>query len=270
MDQFRRDGLVFDVADGGPPGGDAVVLLHGFPQDQGCFDDVVPLLHRAGLRTLAPAQRGYSPGARPTGRAAYRIAECAADVLALLDTAGIGTAHLVGHDWGGAVGWHLGHHHADRLRSLVVLSTPHPRAMMAAMVRSRQALQCWYMAFFQLPWLPERVLARDLQRVLVADGLPEAAARRYLDRLREPGAMTAALNWYRALPWSLSTPTGPVSVPTTYLWGQGDQALGRTAAELTGRYVRGRYRFHILAGGHWLPETRPTEVAARIIEATTG
>jgi pimeloyl-ACP methyl ester carboxylesterase len=245
-----------------------VVLLHGFPQDATCFDDVVPVLHEAGLRTLVPAQRGYSPTARPAGRAAYRLQECVDDVLTLLDAVGVGTAHVVGHDWGGVVAWLLGHRHAGRLRSLVVLSAAHPRAMAAATLRSRQALQSSYIAFFQLPLLPELVLPRVLRRALVRSGLPDAAADRYLRRLREPGALTAALNWYRALPWSLSTPTGPVSAPTTFVWGRADPAISRTAAELTGHHVQGRYRFETLDAGHWLPETRPADIAALIVAAT--
>jgi pimeloyl-ACP methyl ester carboxylesterase len=270
VDQFRRAGLVFDVRDSGPPGGQPVVLLHGFPQDQTCFDDVVPVLHEAGLRTLVPAQRGYCATARPAGRAAYRLQECVADVLALLDAAGLATAHVAGHDWGGLVAWCLGHRQASRLRSLVALSTPHPGAMAAAMPRSSQPLRSSYVAFLQLPWLPELLLPRILRPSLVRSGLPEAAADRYLRRLREPGALTAALNWYRALPWSLPTPTGPVSVPTTYAWGRADLAVSRTAAELTRHQIQGRYRFEALDAGHWLPETRPADIAALIIDAAKG
>jgi pimeloyl-ACP methyl ester carboxylesterase len=270
VEHFRRDSLVFDVRDSGPPDGQPVVLLHGFPQDESCFDGVVPVLHEAGLRTLVPAQRGYSAAARPPGRAAYRLQECVADVVALLDAAGLGTVHLVGHDWGGAVAWRLGYRHANRLRSVVVLSTPHPGAMTEALLRSPQALQSSYIGFFQLPWLPEQVLSRVLRRGLLASGLPTAAADRYLRRLGEPGALTAALNWYRALPWSLTAPIGAIPVPTTYLWGQHDPALSRTAAELTRHHVRGRYRFEILDAGHWLPETRPADVAAMIVEAASG
>src|SRR5919202_1224240 len=101
MDTFTRDGLTFDVRDAGPADGEPVVLLHGFPQDGSAFDRLTPLLAAAGLRTLAPDQRGYSPGARPAGRSAYRVRELEADVLALLDAAGLASAHVVGHDWGG-------------------------------------------------------------------------------------------------------------------------------------------------------------------------
>jgi len=267
VDCFHRAGLVFEVRDGGPPDGQAVVLLHGFPQDQTCFEGVVPALQAAGLRTLVPAQRGYSPGARPRGRAMYRLQECVSDVVALLDAAGVEKAHLVGHDWGGVVAWHVAHQHPDRLRSLVVLSTPHPAAVRAALLRSRQALQLSYLALFQLPWLPEKVLSRFLRPGLVRIGLPERAADRYVGKLSGPGALTAALNWYRALPWSLSTRVGAISAPTTFAWGRRDPAISRAAAERTGEHVRGRYRFEVLDAGHWLPETRPAEIAAMIVDA---
>jgi pimeloyl-ACP methyl ester carboxylesterase len=182
---------------------------------------------RSGRRGPDPALRGYSPAARPPGRAAYRLGESVADILALLDAAGVGTAHVVGHDWGGEVAWRLGHQHASRVRSLVVLSSPHPAAMAAAMLRSPQALRSSYVAFFQLPWLPERMLPHVLRRALLRSGLPAPAVDRYLRRLAEPGALTAALNWYRALPWSLSSPVGPIPVPTTYACGRADPALGR-------------------------------------------
>lgn len=271
MDRFHRAGLEFEVRDEGPPGGDAVVLLHGFPQDNRCYDDVLPTLHAAGMRTLTPLQRGYSPGARPAGRSAYRLEECAADILALLNAAGVATAHVVGHDWGGAVAWHLAGRHPQRLRSLVVLSTPHPQAMMAAMLRSRQALQSAYMALFQLPLLPERILPRSLERSLVRSGLPAPVARRYTERMTEPGALTAALNWYRALPWTMRTPIRAIPVRTSFIWGTEDPFLGRTAAELTARHVHAPYRLHALDGaGHWIPETRAAQLADLIVESTAS
>jgi pimeloyl-ACP methyl ester carboxylesterase len=266
VERFQRGGLTFDVRDSGPAGGEPVVLLHGFPQGPECYDGVLPALHAAGRRTLAPALRGYSPGARPARRRDYRLSECTDDVLALLDAAGIGAADVVGHDWGGAVAWQLAARHPDRVRSLVALSMPHPRAMTAAMPRG-QFLRSWYMWPLQLPVLPERALPRALRRGLTRTGLPEASLDRYLARLAEPGAATAALNWYRALPWTLSTAVGPVSVPTTYAWGRDDPFLGPAAAKLTERHARGPYRFEVLDAGHWLPETRPHEVAALIVAA---
>jgi pimeloyl-ACP methyl ester carboxylesterase len=262
VDSFERDGLRFDVRDAGPSGGEPVSLLHGFPEDGSSWDRVVPALHRAGYRTLAPDQRGYSPGARPTSRRAYSMKETVADVAALADAAGLDRFHLVGHDWGGFVAWGAGAVLAERVTSLTVVSTPHPRAFVEAMPRG-QVLRSWYMAVFQLPALPERMLLRGgprgLAQVLVRAGLDAEAARRYATRLQEPGALTGALNWYRALPFNLrSGPVPPVTVPTLYLWSDKDVALGHWAAERTARYVTGPYRFVELPGvSHWIPEEAP-------------
>jgi pimeloyl-ACP methyl ester carboxylesterase len=273
--QYRHDGLVFDVRDEGPADGEPVVLLHGFPQDSGSWHRVAPLLHAAGLRTLAPDQRGYSPGARPRGRRSYRMPLLVADVLALLDDRGLQRAHVVGHDWGGAVGWGLAGGHPHRVSTLTVLSTPHPSAMIAAMTSSTQPLASWYMAAFQLPVLPEAVVGRSMARSLHRSGLPREDAERYERRMSEPGALTGALAWYRALPFS----AGPLSaggsipssrVPTTYAWGRRDFALKRRAAELTARYVEGPYRFEVLEAGHWLPERRPSEVADLVLDRVRG
>jgi pimeloyl-ACP methyl ester carboxylesterase len=266
VDTFRRDGLTFDVRDGGPPDGDAVVLLHGFPQDSTAWISVEPLLHRNGLRTLAPDQRGYSPGARPPGRTAYRVSETVADVLALLDAAGLENAHVVGHDWGAAVGWALAAWHPDRVRSVTAISVPHPGAMARALVTSDQGLRSYYMALFQLPVLPERlILANEgapLRRMLSRGGLPDAAVDRYVRRMREPGALTAALGWYRAMPWSARQRVGKIRVPTLHLWSTGDAFLGRAATEDTARFVDAPYRLEVLQGvGHWIPELAADAVA---------
>ncbi|HLS39621.1 MAG TPA: alpha/beta fold hydrolase [Ornithinicoccus sp.] len=270
VSRLHRDGLVLDVRDAGPEAGEPVVLLHGFPADSSCWDLVAPRLHGAGLRTLAPDQRGYSPGARPRGRAAYRVRELVGDALALLDAAGLPAAHVVGHDWGGAVAWALAAAAPDRVRSLTVLSTPHPAALVRAVVGGDQALRSAYMAVFQLPVLPEWLLGRRLEGLLRRSGLPAEPAARYSARLAEPGALSAALGWYRAVPLSWREPTGRVRVPTTYLWGERDGALGPRAAKDTARYVLAPYEFRRLAAGHWLPERHPDEVADAVLARVRG
>jgi pimeloyl-ACP methyl ester carboxylesterase len=271
VDSFRRDGLVFDVRDGGPADGDPVVLLHGFPQDAAAFSAVAGELHSAGLRTLAPDQRGYSPGARPSGRSAYRMRELTDDVLALLDEAHLGSAHVVGHDWGAIVGWALAAWHPERVRTLTALSVPHPAAMARAFVTSDQALRSSYMALFQVPVLPERLLlavgGEPLRRMLLTSGLPLDVADRYVERMCEPGALSAALAWYRALPLDARNPVGRVRVPTLHVWSTRDPALGRTATEQTRAFVDAPYRLEVLEGvPHFIPEVASGRVAELVVE----
>jgi pimeloyl-ACP methyl ester carboxylesterase len=265
--EYAREGLVFDVLDEGPAdAAEVVVLLHGFPQSGRTWAPVVPALHDAGLRTLAPDLRGYSPRARPTARSAYRMREIADDVAALLDAAQVSRAHVVGHDWGGAAAWATAGFHRDRVSSLTALSTPHPAALGWSFTHSRQALKSWYMAVFALPYLPERILPRGLRANLVKSGLPAPIAQEYAARLADPAALAGALGWYRGIAASRHDHIGRIRVPTTYAWGRRDVALGRAAAEATARFVEAAYLFVELEAGHWLPERYPDEVASLVLD----
>ncbi|MCE1180657.1 MAG: alpha/beta hydrolase [Micrococcales bacterium] len=293
MERFTRGGLLFDVTDSGPADGTPIVLLHGFPQDRTAWDQVTPLLADAGLRTLAPDQRGYSPGARPRDTAAYRMPELVGDVTALLDAAGLERAHIVGHDWGGAVAWAMAESLPQRVETLTVLSTPHPTAMAWAMAHGSQARDSWYMAAFQVPALPEVVLERAFLQTMGRTGMRSADAARYAARFREPGMARGALGWYRAMPATRSMKAAAltrlgrkgsgasmdgapvrnartVTVPTTYVWGSRDSALGRTAAERSAHHVSGDYRFVEVDANHWLPEREPQTVAREIIDRVSG
>jgi pimeloyl-ACP methyl ester carboxylesterase len=267
LTQFDHDGYRFDVRDEGPLDGPVIIALHGWPQTSASWDGVIPQLTAAGLRVLAPDQRGYSPGARPQNIEAYRMHHLAGDVLALADAAGADTFHLLGHDWGGGVAWYLGAWHPDRVRTLSVLSIPHPRALAAAM-KGRQALRSSYIAFFQLPRLPELLLrvrsGAGARRLLRRSGAPDPDQSVRL--LAQPGAATATLNWYRALRIrSVRTP-GMITVPTLFVWSDEDAALDRRGAEDTARWVSGPYRFEVLTGvSHWIPEERPQEVAELVL-----
>lgn len=286
LTSFTRDGLTFEVVDGGPRDGEVVVLLHGFPEDASAWTAVSERLHDNGFRTLAPDQRGYSPGASPTGTDAYRVTQLVRDVLALVDASGAERVHLVGHDWGGAVAWTTALSSPERLLSLTVLSTPHPTAMARALRTPDQARRSWYMLAFQVPGLPERVLSRSMRRFLTSAGLPADHAERYAARFASPASLRGPIGWYRAsAPWrSLSSRgsgrrtgagatkgagaqrSSQVRVPTTYMWGRHDVALGRAAAEGTADLVDADYRFVELDAGHWLPECHPDEVAEAITE----
>jgi pimeloyl-ACP methyl ester carboxylesterase len=271
LQKFTNDGLVFDVIDEGPLDGPAVVALHGFPQRAEIYRGMIPSLVEAGFRVLAPDQRGYSSGARPKGIKNYAVDRLAADVLALADQAGLATFHVLGHDWGAAVAWALAAEHPDRLATLTALSVPHPRAFVAALPRG-QIFRSWYMILFQLPWLPEQLGRRAAKRAdgwvarRLTSGMKMSAASFEQTRalLREPGAATATLNWYRGMRYP--TIFGKIRIPTLHVWSTEDAALGRAAAELTAKYVVGPYRFEVLQGvSHWIPEERPLEVAAMVI-----
>jgi pimeloyl-ACP methyl ester carboxylesterase len=265
--------LTFDVRVDGPDGGRPVLLLHGFPETSLSWAAVTPLLAEAGLRTYAPDQMGYSPGARPGEVGAYALpslAQVTADLMTALE---IPRADVVGHDWGANVAWALAAWHPDRVRSLTAVSVPHPSAYTAAYRGDpEQKERSAYIRLFWQEGKAEEVLladgARRLRRMLGSrseTGIPEDAAAEYVEVLSAPGALTAALNWYRAM--SSATPVDPVEVPTTYVWSDGDVAIGRTAAEGCAGFVTGDYRFVELPGvTHWIPEQAPRELAAVILD----
>src|SRR3954452_19449554 len=265
--------LTFDVRADGPEDGRPVLLLHGFPETSLSWAAVTPLLTEAGLRTYAPDQLGYSPGARPAEVDAYampNLAQVTADLMTALD---VPRADVVGHDWGANVAWTLAAWHTDRVRSLTAVSVPHPAAFTAA-YRSdpEQKERSGYIRLFWQAGKAEQVLldddARRLRRMLTADGhsgIPADAVEEYVAVLSAPGALTAALNWYRAM--SSGTAVDPVDVPTTYVWSDGDAAIGRTAAEGCGAHVTGDFRFVELPGvTHWIPEQAPKQLAVAILD----
>jgi pimeloyl-ACP methyl ester carboxylesterase len=268
MDHYLRSALRFDVLDSGPTEGEAAVLLHGFPQQPSTWDEVAERLNAAGLRTLVPTMRGYTATNRPRPRRAYATSETAADVVALLDAAGLERAHLVGHDWGGSAAWGVAGWYPDRVATLTSLSTPHPAAFRDGL-RAGQARTSWYMALFQLPRLPEALAPRTMMQAFVRSGLPEDRAQAYAAALSGPGAWTGALNWYRGIPFS-TKPIGRITVPTTYVWGRNDAALVPATAEATAKYVSGPYRFLDLDAGHWLPEREPGAVTEAILDRVKG
>jgi pimeloyl-ACP methyl ester carboxylesterase len=260
------------VAVTGPAAASGVaVLLHGFPQNGAMWDAVVPRLHAAGLRTIVPDQRGYSPGARPAGVSAYRVPELASDVLAILDALAVAEpVHLIGHDWGALVGWHLAAHRAERLRTWTAVSVPHPAALAWAIATDAdQRRRFAYIRFFRLRGVAETVLragdGRRLRQVFAGSGLDPAGIDRYVAPLLAPGALTGALNWYRALSRGLPDVT-PARVPTTFVWSDGDLAVGRTAAEACHRHASGDYEFVELPGmSHWIPDQDPSRLAGIVL-----
>nr|WP_040526120.1 alpha/beta hydrolase [Gordonia paraffinivorans] len=266
--QVTVDGLTFDVRISGPERGPWVLLLHGFPVNGTCYDAVLPRLHESGLRTVVLDQRGYSPGARPPGVEDYHLDHLVSDAIGVLDELGIAYAILVGHDWGGILAWHLAGKYPDRFTGLVVASTGHPSAMRDALAASDQRERSSYIKDFIAEGAEERLLADDGAVLRKAGVTAEELAP-----LREPGALTAALNWYRAnfagdIKATMACP--PVEIPTTLVWSDSDPALGREQAEASGRYAYSDFRFCVLSGvDHWIPQKAPAALASEIALRST-
>lgn len=260
-------GLTFEVTTAGPAGGAPVLLLHGFPQNATMWHAVSPALHAAGRMTITPDQRGYSPGARPVDVDTYRLSESVADALAILDALGVRRADIVGHDWGALVAWYLGADHPDRVRTLTAISVAHPVAMSSAIATDAdQGQRSGYVSMFrQAGTAEEQLLAEDAKRLrAMFAGCPATFVDGYVRRMQEPGALTGALNWYRALPPGALV-CGKVAVPTTFVWGNRDVAIGRAAALACAEQVDGEYRFVELDASHWIPDEMPAQLVDEIL-----
>lgn len=294
---YAHDGLEFDVTEGGPDDGQPVVLLHGFPQKATCWRRVEPLLHDAGLRTYAPDQRGYSPGARPRGRWSYPVPTLVDDVVALLERIG-SPVHLVGHDWGATVAWGVAATRPDLVSGLTVLSVPHGGAMKRAMLHGSQALRSSYFGLFNVPFLVEgltKARPQLLDPVLRRSGMDAEQVARFHREIVEDGALPYALAWYRGLPLAALPKVVPglgalpgvgalsgdrgdgpswtsrSRVPTTFVWSTEDSAISRAAAEACGDFVLADYRYVELEGvSHWIPEEAPRVVAEAVLSRVRG
>ena len=239
---ITTNGIDLHVVQDGPSTGPLVILLHGFPEFWYGWRRQIPHLAAAGYRVWAPDQRGYNLSDKPDGIAAYTLDELAADVVGLMDAAGQEKAFVVGHDWGAAVAWWLAAKYPARLARMVVINVPHGTVLREHLRRnSRQKLKSWYMLFFQLPWLPER-LARLRNWLAPAQAMrlssrPGTFTDSDLDNYRrawsQPKAYSSMLNWYRAAMRNPSaSPANPrITVPTLLIWGAQDRFLGRELAQ---------------------------------------
>jgi pimeloyl-ACP methyl ester carboxylesterase len=267
--EFENDGLTFDVRDEGPVDGSPIVLLHGFPERSTSWRYVAPILHEAGVRTFAPDQRGYSPGARPTRRRDYRLVRLCGDVVALVERIG-SPVHLVGHDWGAVVAWMVAAQRPDLVRSCTAISVPHPMAFLEAGLTSSQGLRSWYVGMFWLPRLAELTASRPggpFDRGLRHAGMTREEVARFRTEIVEDGALPHALGWYRAIPLvDRSRTHRRIPVPTTFVWSDGDVAVARRGAERTGRWVDAPYDLVVLEGvTHWIPTQAPEACAAAVL-----
>lgn len=239
-----------------------VVALHGFPETAWEWEPLAGILVEAGIRVVAPNQRGYSSGARPREVSDYAIEHLGADVLAVAEHVGLDRIHVLGHDWGASVAWWLAAHHPGRVASLTAVSVPHLGAFSDAVATDPdQQRRSAYFGLFRQEDRAEDVLLEDRGRRLreMFDDVPAELVDRHLAVLGERDGLTGALNWYRAM---RRYDLPDVTVPTTYIWGEDDMAIARSGAEATTRRVTGDYRFVPVPGaGHWLPEQHPELVA---------
>lgn len=268
------DGVRLHAVAAGPVGGPLVLLLHGFPESSFGWRHLLGPLASAGFRVVAPDQRGYPGSDRPPRVADYAIDRLSADVVSILDHLGADRAAVVGHDWGGAVGWRLGQRHPDRLSRLVVINCPHPAALRHALLTDPgQLARSWYIFAAQVPGLPELasavtghwLLERSMRRSARPGTFTDAEFAEYRRGWAEPGAVRGMVNWYRAaLRHRPLDAAARVRVPTLLLWGDRDAFLGRPLAAASVAFCdSGRLVRHPRAG-HWVVHEEPDWVARQL------
>ena len=239
--QITTNGIKLHVVQDGPSEGPLVILLHGFPEFWYGWRRQIPYFAAAGYRVWAPDQRGYNLSDKPEGIAAYTLDELAADVVGLMDAAGQEKAFVVGHDWGAAVAWWVAAKYPERLARMVALNVPHHSVIRAHVRRSfTQLRKSWYVLFFQLPWLPERLAklrnwnaaVQSLRLSSHPGTFTDSDLDSYRQAWSQPRAYTSMLNWYRAVLRKPSVaPASPrIKVPTLLIWRAQDKFLGREMA----------------------------------------
>lgn len=259
----------------GPEDGPLVILLHGFPEFWYGWHNQIQPLADAGYRVVVPDQRGYNRSEKPDGVRSYHLDTLASDIVGLIDAFDRETAAVAGHDWGAAVAWWLALTHPDRIDSLTAINVPHPTVMETTLRSSwRQRRKSWYMLAFQLPWLPEaisragncRVLQRGLEDSSRPGTFSAADFSRYRIAWTQPGALTAMINWYRAmLRYRPRPPQKQVSVPTLVMWGRQDQFLLPEMAEKSVQYCDDAQLETFSAATHWLLHEQPAETASALV-----
>jgi pimeloyl-ACP methyl ester carboxylesterase len=259
--------------------GPLVVLLHGFPEFWYSWRHQIPALATAGFRVLAPDLRGYNESAKPLGVRQYHIDILGDDVVALIRHAGAERAHVVGHDWGGAIAWHVALTRPEIIERLAILNAPHPAAFVRELRTLTQLRKSWYVFFFQMPWLPEWFLRRRnfafLDRTLTRDRIRPGVftaedIEAYKRALAQPGALTATVNYYRAAlrrrPGAILRDLHPIEVPTLLIWGERDRYLGIRLTEELEQWVPNLRIERLPNASHWVQNDQPERVNELLIE----
>lgn len=260
------------VALAGPTSGELVVLLHGFPECKETWGGVQGRLAAAGYRTAAPDMRGYAGSGRPSGVEAYAVPHLVGDVAGLIAGLGRKRAHVVGHDWGGVVAWWTAMLRPDVVDRLGIVNAPHPVGYSAALRTAVQLRHSWYVFFFQLPIVPERALrAYDyalLRSAFFPDKIAPEEVDRCVDALRPPGAVEAAIAYYRAemrgsLKGTAPRPV-PIKGPVMVLWGMKDRFLVPSLAQPPAEWVPSAEVVRLPEASHWAPVDAPDVIAQNL------
>jgi pimeloyl-ACP methyl ester carboxylesterase len=259
--------------------GPLVVLLHGFPEFWYAWRHQIPALAHAGYRVVAPDLPGYNTSDKPPRVRDYRPQVLAQDMADLIVALGAGSAAVAGHDWGGGLAWLLAMHHPERVERLVVLNAPQPIRFLKGLRSSRQLRRSWYILAFQLPWLPERLIAaRDFRALRRALGRqptwPDAFTAQDIDRYvaaaAQPGALRAAINYYRAAfranPLAQVRNLRRVDIPTLIIWADQDRYLGRELAEPDRAWVPNVRVERIAEASHWVQADAPERVNRLMVD----
>lgn len=267
--QIEVNGLSFSVKVQGKPTDTPVILLHGFPESAVMWAQYMDDLVAQGFYVIAPNQRGYSAGARPKAIEDYKIDKLTADVMGIADKLGLNTFHLVGHDWGAAVGWKVAESYPNRITSYAALSVPHIEAFGRAYREDPDQYESSaYIRFFQKKIMPEFALAKSNYERLRAiwTNHEQSEIESYLELFQQKNTLTGAINWYRAnfSVFENGSNVGKVKVPTLLIWGSNDTALKRSGIDMTKQYVDGQYRFVEVDAGHWLIQESYDEVTQEI------
>ncbi len=244
-----------------------VLLLHGFPDSSRLWRGQIAALTGCGLRVIAPDLRGFGRSDKPRQPSAYKMTTIVSDLESLLDVLDVGRTHVVGHDWGAVAAWAFAGHKPERTSRLVAISVGHPRSFIQA--GPPQALRSLYAMFFRIPVVPEAVLrAGNFKAVRAA--VPAGDADRYVEELSRPGALTAALNWYRAngsLRQFASRKNYPqVNVAAMGVWPEHDPWLGEKQMIGSESYCDAGWRYERLEAGHWAPLTHPEPLNRLLLE----
>ncbi|WP_230530346.1 alpha/beta fold hydrolase [Microvirga roseola] len=272
--RYRVNGVTLHCVEAGPGDGPLVILLHGFPEFWWGWRRQIAPLAEAGFRVLVPDQRGYHLSDKPEGRAAYGLDTFAADVVGLIGALGRETCCLVGHDWGGLVAWWTATRHPERIAKLAAINAPHP-SVAGSYMRSHptQMFRSLYVGFFQIPRLPEAMLAANghsaMIRALVQSSrpgtFPEEDLEPYRKAWSKPGALTAMINWYRALPLAPRLSDPRLAMPVRVLWGMRDRFLEEGLAEASlALCERGEIR-RFQDATHWVHLEEADAVNAELI-----